>query len=108
PAGAHDGGRGALVPVAYADVAQDVALGMERGSALGHGGLGVDQRVEDLVVDRHQVGGPAGRLGVVGGYQGDRLALVADVLPGQHGLVGNLQAVGLAGGDGVGGEPGRG
>ena len=52
-------------------------------------------------------GGAAGGLGMVGGDQGDRLALVADVLPGQDGLVGDLQTVGLAPGDVVGGEHGQ-
>ena len=106
-AGDHDGGGCLLVAVADADVAQDVAVGVERGSAVGHGGLGVDQRVELLVVDRDQGGGPAGGLGVVGGDQGDGLALVADVLPGQDRLVGDLQAVGLAAGHVLVGEDGQ-
>jgi hypothetical protein len=36
---------------------------------------------------------------VVGGDYGDGLALVADVLPGEHGLIGDLHPVYLAPGD---------
>jgi hypothetical protein len=106
-AGDHDVGREVLVAVADADVAQDVAVGVKRMGADDYGGLGVDQRVQLLVVDLDVGGGPAGGLGVVGGYQADGLALVADVRPGQDRLVGDLEAVGLAAGHVLVGEDGQ-
>ena len=71
-----------------------------------HRGLGVGQRLEHLVVDRDRVGGPARGLGVVGGDDRDRLALVADVAPREHGLVGVLEPVRPAAGDVLVGEHG--
>ena len=50
----------------------------------------------DLVVDRDLLGRPARDLGMVGGDQRDRLALVAHDVLGQHGLVGELQSVAVA------------
>ena len=84
-------------PCTIAHVAQDVAALVQRRRVGPHRRLGVGQRLEHLVLDADRVGGVARRLGVVGGDDRDRLALEAHVLPGQHGLVGVLEAVGAAG-----------
>ena len=57
-----------------------------------------------LVVDDDGRGGAPGGLGVVGGHRRDRLSHVADHVPGEDGLVGVVETVGLATGHVVGGE----
>ena len=87
---------GALVAVAEVDAPDEVAVGVDRVRRLGL--QGVDQRVGGFVVDDDGLEGPAHRGGVVGGDDGDRLALVADHVRGQHRLVGMIEAVGGAAG----------
>ena len=55
--------------------------------------LGVGERLELLVVDLDPVGGAARGLGMVGGDDRHRLALVADLVERQHGLVVVLEPV---------------
>lgn len=64
------------VPVAQRDVADQIAVGVQRFG--GEGLLRVGDRFEDLVLDGDGRGGEPGRVGVVGGDRGDRLAVVAD------------------------------
>ena len=59
------------------------------------GALHVDHRLEQLVLDPHRRGGAARLLRLLGGDERDRLAVVAHAVGGQHGLVGELEAVGL-------------
>ena len=59
---------------------------------------GIGQRLELLVVDLDPVGGAARGLGVVGGDDRHRLALIADLGERQHGLVVVLEPVRLAAG----------
>src|SRR5205814_9257746 len=59
----------------------------------------VRDRLVYVVADLDLPGGPARDLRVVGGYQGDRLPLVAHHVDGQHRLIGDLQAVVLAAGN---------
>ena len=105
-----DVGLGLGVAVADDDVADDVrarvvevavalrpALGVDR-LHLG-GALGIDDRVERLVLDL-DLGGRAPRLlGVLGGDDRDRLAEVAHAVEREHRLVGELEAVALLAGD---------
>ena len=56
--------------------------------------LGVDQRLEHLVLDHDRLERPPARLGMVGGHRGDRLADVADDVGGEDRLVLADQAVG--------------
>ena len=97
---------GVRVAVADRDVAQQVAARVQRRGGRVERALGVGQRLEHLVVDLDLLGRRARGLGVVGGDDRDRLALVADVLPREHGLVGDLQPVGLAAGHVLVGEHG--
>ena len=95
-AGDDDLGGGVRVAVLDVHVPQQVAgrvqrLGVDRL-------LGVGDRLERLVVDLDLGGGVAGGLRVVGGDDRDRLALVADLVPRQHRLVGDLEPVRLAAG----------
>ena len=57
--------------------------------------LHVDHRLERLVLDPDRRGRAARLLGLLGGDERDRLAEVADAVDRQHGLVGELEAVGL-------------
>ena len=68
------------------------------------GRLGVEERLEHLVVDDDRGAAPGGGLGVVGGDGGDRLADVADDVAREHRLVGGDQPVGRAAGHVVGGD----
>ena len=89
-----DLGRRLLVTVLDVHVPQQVAARVQR---LGvEGELGVGDRLLDLVVDLDLGGRVAGGLRVVGGDERHRLALVADLVPGQHRLVGDLEPVHLA------------
>ena len=95
-AGDDDLGRRVRVAVLDVHVPQQVAARVQR---LGvEGQLGVGDRLEHLVVDLDLGGRVAGGLRVVGGDDRDRLALVADLVPGQHRLVGDLEPVDLAAG----------
>ena len=97
-AGDHDLALGVRVAVADRHVAQQVAARVQRRDRRVERALGVGQRLEHLVVDLDLLGRRARGLGVVGGDDRDRLALVADVLPREHRLVVDLQPVGLAAG----------
>ena len=88
-AGDDDLGGGVGVAVVDLQVAQDVAAQVQLRRAGVHRLLGGGDRVEHVVLDLDRLDGAAGGLGVVGGDDGDRLALVADGLPGEHGLVGD-------------------
>jgi hypothetical protein len=59
----------------------------------------VGDRLEDVVAHRDLLRGPAGDLRVVGCYQGDWLALVADHAGGQHRLIGALEPADVSAGD---------
>ena len=72
-------------------------VGMER-RLLG-GALHVDDRLEQLVLDPDGGGCAARLLRLLGGDERDRLAVVADALGGEHGLVGELEPVCLLAGD---------
>jgi hypothetical protein len=72
-------------------------VGVHRPADVGDGG-------QNLVVDRDAPGRAACGLGVVGGDQRHRFALVANELRGQHRLVGVLETEGVLPGDVVGGE----
>ncbi len=93
--GDDDVGRRLLVAVADGDVAQQVAPLVQLRGVGKHGLLGVHDGLEHLVGDLDQGRRPARRLGVVGGHDGHRLALVAHPVDGHHRLVRELQAVGL-------------
>ena len=98
------------VAVADDDRADDVRAADPRGSrgraSSARGGsprvsgarLGIDDRLELLVLDPHLLGGAARLLGVLGGDDRDRLAEVADAVEGEHRLVGELEAVALLAG----------
>ena len=89
----HVAGR-VRIAVPDAEVAEHVAVGVDRRGAVDRR-LGVDQRLEHLVVDLDgRAGAPAASLGVVGGHGGDRLAVEAHHVVGEHRLVGVLEAVG--------------
>ena len=106
--GAGDDDRRGRVRVAVVDpqVAQRVAGQVQLRRVRLHRRFGVGQRRQDLVFDLDRLHRAARGLGIVGGDDRDRLALVADRLPGQHGLVRDLHPVGLAAGDVVVGEHG--
>ena len=101
-AGDHDLGGRVRVAVLDVDVPQQVAGRVQR---LGvEGVLGIGDRRQRLEVDLDLRGGAARGLGVVGGDDRDRLALVAHLVPGEDRLVGDLEPVGLAAGDVLVGE----
>ena len=85
------------VDVAAADalVAQDVAVGMDRWVIAGDRRLGIEQRLQHLVGDVDGRQRPPARLRMIGGDGGDGLPDVADVVAGEHGLVGGDQPVRL-------------
>ena len=82
--------RARVVAVA---VAHRRPVGVER-LLLGRA-LGVDDELERLVLDADLLGRAARLLRVLGGDERDRLAEVADAVDREHGLVGELEAVGL-------------
>ena len=88
-------------------VAQHVAVGVDRRVRAVDRRLGVEQRVEHLVVDVDRGQRPPARLRVVGGDGGDGLADVAHELAGEHRLVGGDQPVGRLAGHVVGGDDRR-
>ena len=57
--------------------------------------LHVDDRLEQLVLDPDRGGGAARLLGLLGGDERDRLAVVADAVAREHGLIRELEPVGL-------------
>ena len=63
------------------------------------GALHVDDRFEQLVLDADGCRSAARLLRLLGGDERDRLAVVADALGGEHGLVGELEPVRLLAGD---------
>ena len=92
------------VTVADAHVAHEVAAGMHGTAVAGEGELGVDDGLQFLVHHDDLVEGTTGDLGMVGGDDGHGLALVADLVEGEHGLIGDLHAVRLLAGDVLVGE----
>ena len=78
------------VAVADADVAEQVALGVD-GRGVGSGG-GIGDGGQRLVVHLDGLGGEPGGLGMIGGHQRHRLTGVADDVSGQDRLVGVLDA----------------
>ena len=91
---AADDVRSVVVEVA---VAMGPALVVDR--RLVGRALRVDDRLELLVDDADPVGGATCLLGMLGGDERDRLAEVAHAVDGEHGLVGELEAVALLAGD---------
>ena len=77
----------ALVAAHDALVTDDVPVGMDRRMAAVDRGLGVEQRIEQLVVDDDRREGAPARLRMIGGHRGDRLAHVAHDVGREHGLV---------------------
>ena len=63
------------------------------------GALGVDDRLERLVLDADGRGSPPRLLGLLGGDDRDRLAEVAHAVDREHRLVAELEAVQLVAGD---------
>ncbi len=96
----------ARVAVADHQVAEDVAVGVDRRAPSASAASGSTSGVERLVLDGDGGDRPAGRLGVVGRHGGHRLAHVAHDVVGEHRLVGVLEPVHLAAGDVVGGDDG--
>ena len=86
------GARVVAVPVSHRR-----PIGVER-LHLGRA-LGIGDGLERLVLDANRRSGAACLLGLLGRDDRDRLAEVADAVEGEHGLVGELEAVGLAAGD---------
>ena len=72
-------------------------VGMQR--LLLGGALHVDDRLEQLVLDADGGCCASGLLRLLGGDERDRLAVVADALGGEHGLIGELEPVRLLAGD---------
>ena len=58
--------------------------------------LGVDDGLERLVLDDDRLGRAPRLLGMLGGDERDRLAVVADAVDREHRLVAELEPVGLA------------
>ena len=92
------------VTVADAHVAHEVAAGMHGTAVAGEGELGVDDGLQLLVHHDDLVERATGDLGMVGGDDGDGLALVAHLVEGEHGLIGDLHAVRLLAGNVLVGE----
>ena len=90
----HDLAGGIGVAAADPLMAQDVAIRVDRRMRAGDRLVRVEQRLEHLVRDLDGVDGPPARLRVIGGDHGDGLADEADVVGGEHRLVGTDQAVG--------------
>ena len=71
---------------------EDVVVGLAGQVVADHRGagvqrpLGVDHRRQRLVLDADELQGVAGRVAVLGDHERDLLALVADLVGGQHGL----------------------
>ena len=63
------------------------------------GALGVDDRLERLVLDPHLLGRAPRLLRVLGRDDRNGLAVIADAVEGEHGLVGELEAVALLAGN---------
>ena len=84
------------VAVADRHVAQQVAARVQPRRVGQHRELGVVDDRQHLVLDLDEGRGPARGLGMVGGDERDRLALVAHLVPGEHRLVGMLEPEGLA------------
>ena len=92
------------VAVADDEVANHVAVGVD---GIGdEGDVGIDDRVERLVVHHDRLGRPSGDLGMVGRDDRDRFAQVANLAVGQHGLVGGLETEHRTAGHVIGGEHG--
>lgn len=89
--------RDVRVAVAQRDVTDQVAVGVQ-GLGL-EGLLRVGDRFEDLVLDDDRSRGEAGRVGVVGGDRGDRLAVVADQFGREDRAVDHPAAVSTVAGD---------
>ena len=68
-------------------VTDDVAVGMDRRVTAGDRGLGIEQRLEEFVLDDDRSEGTPAGLGMIAGDGGDRLADVADDVGREHGLI---------------------
>ncbi len=97
-AGDHDdvGGRVRGVAVQDLDAPEHVAGEVKLRGVVPHRVLGARDGVEHLVLDPYLFERAPRRLRVVGGDYGYGLALVAHLLPGEHGLVRYLHPVHLA------------
>ena len=102
----HHLALGVRVAVANRHVTQQVAGPVQLSGGGVERALGVGQRIQHLPVDLDLRRRRTRRLGVIGRDDRHRLALVADVLPGEYRLVGDLQAEGLAAGHVLMGEHG--
>ena len=93
------GERPVDVAVADDDVAHDIARGMHQSPLACERYLRVADRVQNLIGDLDGLYRPARLFGLVGGDDGDGLAVVSHLVDGKHGLVCDTNAVGLATGD---------
>ncbi len=89
----HDRADDVRPRVVAVAVAHRRPVGVER-LLLGRA-LGVDDGLERLVLDDDRLGRAARLLGMLGGDERDRLAVVADAVDREHRLVGELEPVGL-------------
>ena len=93
----HDLACGILVAPADGDLAEDVAVGVDRVGCDGF--FGIADGGERFVIHDDGIGCFAGGFWVVGGNDGYRFALIADFVFGKHRLVGMLQTEDFAAGD---------
>ena len=100
----HDVAGGLGVAAHDALAAQQVAVGMDRRVIAGDRHLGIEQRLEHLVLHHDRGEGPPAGLGVIGGDDRHRLADVPHDAVGEHRLVGGDQPVGELAGHVGGGE----
>ena len=91
----HDVADDALVSALDALVAEDVAVGMDRGRL--DRSLGIGERLEHLVLDDDRLARAPGSLGMIGSDRGDRLTRIEHGVGREHGLVRADEAVGRAG-----------
>ena len=93
----HDLACGILVAPADGDLAEDVAVGVDRVGSDGF--FGIADGGERFVIHYDGIGCFAGGFRMVGGDDGHWFALIADFVFGEHGLVGMFQAEDCAAGD---------
>ena len=92
----NDVGSGVCFAVPDLDPPRDVAVGMKSRCARRECVVRVRDRLEDLVLDTHLLGGAARLLRVLGRHKRDGLPPVAHDLGGEHRLVLDLEAVKIA------------
>ena len=104
----HVRARPGVVQVSAADLdpADEVAARMQRRRVRGEGRARVGQGRQNLIVGLDPGDRAAGRFRVIGRHQRYRLALVPDLVDGQHRLIGVLEPVGLMPGHVVVGQDG--